>query len=113
MWICEKCNEEIEDNFDSCWNCIKESDVKEEIDRVNSEQPDLNTLIAKESEKDERKVYRTWQKVCFVIFGGGIIFRLIIGGGIDFSSSYALGQTSGPILLWSLILIVVLMFGKK
>jgi len=111
MWTCEKCKEEIEDNFDSCWNCIKESDVKEEIDRVNSEKPDSNTLI--EESKKNKKVYRAWQKVCFVFFGGGIIFRLIVGEGIDFSSAFALGQTSGPILLWSLILIVVLMFGKK
>tara|TARA_B100000795_G_scaffold199152_1_gene152986 strand:+ start:126 stop:464 length:339 start_codon:yes stop_codon:yes gene_type:complete len=32
MWICEKCNEEHEDSFDSCWKCqnlkIKLDDVK-------------------------------------------------------------------------------------
>lgn len=27
MWICKKCNEELEDEFDSCWNC---SDISEE-----------------------------------------------------------------------------------
>jgi hypothetical protein len=21
MWKCTKCSEQIEDNFDSCWNC--------------------------------------------------------------------------------------------
>ena len=21
MWICKICNKEIEDDFDSCWNC--------------------------------------------------------------------------------------------
>ena len=62
---------------------------------------------------NEIKVYRTWQKVCFVIFGGGIVFELIVGEGLDFSSAYMVGKTSGNIILWSLILIIVLMFGKK
>ena len=36
MWICEKCNEEHEDVFDSCWKCqnlkIKLDDVKRTIE---------------------------------------------------------------------------------
>jgi len=36
MWICEKCNEEHEDSFDSCWKCqnfkIKLDDVKRTIE---------------------------------------------------------------------------------
>ena len=30
MWICEKCNEEIEDNFDVCWNCPQGDEYEEE-----------------------------------------------------------------------------------
>ncbi len=25
MWTCQKCNEQIEDQFDSCWNCAGEA----------------------------------------------------------------------------------------
>ena len=85
----------------------------------DKETPDLNSLLKEEAKKEKRpkknqiKVYRFWQKFCFVFFGGGIIFELIVGPGIDFSSPYMLGKTSGPLLLWSLILIIALMFGKK
>ena len=70
------------------------------------------------SKKIELKVYRTWQKICFVIFGGGIILDIISKaispfGGYDFSSAYGIGSTAGPVMLWSLILIIVLMVGKK
>jgi len=41
------------------------------------------------------------------------VFELIVGEGLDFSSAYMLGKTAGNIILWSLILIIVLMFGKK
>jgi len=55
MWICKKCNEEIEDNFDSCWNCTKESDVP--IDE-SSKKPDLNTLIDNEIKTiEELKIF--------------------------------------------------------
>ena len=31
MWTCKKCNEEIEDSFDSCWNCASD-DLKKDVD---------------------------------------------------------------------------------
>jgi hypothetical protein len=49
MWICKKCNEEIEDNFDSCWNCTKESDIVEEYVKP----PGLNDLLEMENQKKE------------------------------------------------------------
>ena len=30
MWNCKKCNEEIEDSFDVCWNCSSD-DISEDI----------------------------------------------------------------------------------
>lgn len=33
MWTCKKCNEELEDEFDECWNCTElsaEDIIKEE-----------------------------------------------------------------------------------
>tara|TARA_B100000676_G_C17247685_1_gene421870 strand:- start:88 stop:360 length:273 start_codon:yes stop_codon:yes gene_type:complete len=84
----------------------------------DKETPDLNSLLKeqakkeKEPKKNQIKVYRFWQKFCFVFFGGGIIFELIVG--TYFSSPYMLVERrSGPLLLWSLILIIALMFGKK
>lgn len=26
MWKCEQCGEEIEDQFDSCWNCTRQAE---------------------------------------------------------------------------------------
>ncbi len=26
MWVCEKCKEKIEGNFDTCWNCAGENE---------------------------------------------------------------------------------------
>jgi len=68
--------------------------------------------------KIEVKVYRTWQKICFVIFGGGIILDVISKTispfeYYDFSSAYGMGRTAGPVMIWSLILIIVLMVGEK
>ena len=28
MWTCQQCNEEIEDQFDSCWKCAEKSVTK-------------------------------------------------------------------------------------
>jgi len=33
MWICKTCNKEIEDDFDSCWNCAGNRLV-ENLDRL-------------------------------------------------------------------------------
>lgn len=38
MWVCEKCNEENEDNFDICWNCSKDDEASldmSEKDKAN------------------------------------------------------------------------------
>ena len=33
MWICEKCEEENEDSFDSCWKCSDDTAILEEIEK--------------------------------------------------------------------------------
>ena len=99
MWICEKCNEEIEDNFKDCWKCTKESDVIEKIDRENLEKPDLNTLIKEEAKKSKTK-YRAWQNVCFLIFGT-FGFLYLLGGQIRF------------LIVTIVLIIIVSLIGKK
>tara|TARA_B110000240_G_scaffold165351_1_gene186092 strand:- start:305 stop:829 length:525 start_codon:yes stop_codon:yes gene_type:complete len=36
IWVCEDCNEKIEDNFDSCWNCSSEDKI-EIIEKIDDE----------------------------------------------------------------------------
>jgi len=37
MWICEKCKEENEDSFDTCWKCFKGSELeKQQIEEYNT-----------------------------------------------------------------------------
>ena len=49
MWRCKKCNEEIEDNFDSCWNCTKESDIEDLYIA-----PTIDSLFEIENQKREK-----------------------------------------------------------
>ena len=38
MWICEKCKEENEDSFDTCWKCFKGSELeKQQIEEYNTD----------------------------------------------------------------------------
>ena len=46
MWVCKKCNEKIDDNFDSCWNCTEEFDSKE--------LPDVTSLLEDVFKKEDR-----------------------------------------------------------
>lgn len=36
MWVCEKCNEELEDNFDTCWKC-QNPKIKPEVVEITDE----------------------------------------------------------------------------
>ena len=36
MWVCKKCQEELEDSFDNCWSCGANKEGKVEDDFVKS-----------------------------------------------------------------------------
>ena len=38
FWICQKCREEIEDNFDTCWNCSSFRDDSEKTNEKSQQQ---------------------------------------------------------------------------
>jgi len=37
MWKCEKCNEEIDDIFASCWNCSDANMIEKELEKEAEE----------------------------------------------------------------------------
>jgi len=41
MWTCKKCNEEIEDSFDTCWNCFDDTALLEEIDSLEKKEKEI------------------------------------------------------------------------
>ena len=44
MWICEKCEEENEDNFDACWNCAGEDSVLKNNETLSKKYKTLITF---------------------------------------------------------------------
>jgi hypothetical protein len=66
MWKCKKCNEELEDTFDSCWKCTKEPDI---IKKSNKESnlttsTGLDTGITqKESDQEYAKKENDFRKL--------------------------------------------------
>jgi peptidoglycan/LPS O-acetylase OafA/YrhL len=66
MWKCPKCNENIEDQFDSCWKC------------AGPEQPFVNVL---EQEDPRREVPRSFCILTFVgMFAAAMFFVVLLGG---------------------------------
>jgi len=70
MWICEKCNEENEDSFDSCWKCQTHSDIGSEKSKVHQhtvkeEELEKETTINKEIKNEGRKNI-IWPLVIFI-----------------------------------------------
>lgn len=84
MWICEKCNEENEDNFDTCWSCLTffeervieskehQQKIKEEDQRI-SEEKNREASINKELDK---KGIQIWSVAFFS--GCGIFVALVM-----------------------------------
>lgn len=83
MWICDKCGEKIEDQFDSCWKCAGEPDK-------------IGLPIGAGMKDSQRRVFRgfllalgliptTW--LCFGpvagfhhMYGFGVTFYLMLNG---------------------------------
>ena len=103
MWICEKCKEENEDSFDTCWKCQEESDVglkKSQIyhDNIGIKDKQDKAEIEKEKiiyEQLDKKAFQIWfvtflagsiSACCMIFimivtgFGGGAIQGLVVAG---------------------------------
>jgi hypothetical protein len=63
IWMCEDCNEEIEDNFDACWNCSSEkrTDIIEKIDterllkKLEKKEGNINYVSEINKKKSEKE----------------------------------------------------------
>jgi len=63
MWTCKKCNEESEDNFDSCWKCQTESDIELKKSKIyHKELKEENIILFPMSgmEKEQYAWLYTW-----------------------------------------------------
>ena len=110
MWTCEKCKEEIEDNFDSCWKCqsinktnnttkeyyVELENKKEEINEIN----DLEIKILDKLKASNIVINFIW----FFLF---CIFFLIcsplyefLGGGLAGDISCTAAICGGFYLFW-------------
>jgi len=70
MWICEKCNEENEDSFESCWKCFPGSDLeKKQIEEAN--------ILDEENRKKTNKLNSKIGRGFLAMFMSLIIFMII------------------------------------
>jgi hypothetical protein len=85
MWLCENCNTEVENSFDTCWNCSTYSEEGErralEHDKIEEEiqEVDEQIKIEKNAIEDGMKQYKT---EIWVITISSLIVSIILGSSI-------------------------------
>ena len=67
MWICEKCKEENEDSFDSCWKCSGEDT------ELDNNEAKINETLSK-----KYKILITFQWLVGIIAVIQVIFAILI-----------------------------------
>ncbi len=89
MWKCKKCNEEVDDNFDVCWNCG--SDKKgSDISFIDKGEPVVfneikeKVIIKKSISKYPALITISWILKIFAVFTG--IVAVIIAGTISIAN---------------------------
>lgn len=126
MWICKKCSERVEDNFDSCWNCgCDKTGVK--LDVETSESSDtllpngrlLSQMVAAESGVKSKseiskaliKRYLNGYQVARWLMGTGTIMKWIsifISMIIVFVGAWLSQYFGGtPVLVLSVVLALI------
>lgn len=113
MWECRKCGEEVEDDFDVCWNCqagrdgsLPESSVTPTEDKVKPEKkikatssPEVTSLMNRY--KDAYLIARAtngWGKL-IKIFGLVMAVILVLLGLMFIADGDKTGQLMGAILV--------------
>jgi len=61
MWICNKCKEELEDSFDTCWKCGYEKDSK-----IQSKKSDENEKVQIQRIEDEDNQIKDYPAIRFL-----------------------------------------------
>jgi uncharacterized membrane protein YvbJ len=81
MWICEKCKEENEDSFDSCWKCQTNSEIGSEKSQVQQqvvkEEEEKKDTIIKEEEKLEKGV-KKYQPILLIVSIIVLVFSFFV-----------------------------------
>ena len=54
MWICKKCNEENEDNFDTCYKCQTYSEVGALKSKNNQQELEKEKEVIKDDPKEKK-----------------------------------------------------------
>lgn len=100
MWKCKKCKEDVEDQFDVCWNCGSDRMGNVALDKEEQTTlKEIKTEIALENSRSKYPVLRT-------IAGFFTLFALIIGIVTVIASIYFFTQGEAGLLFAIPILIV-------
>ena len=101
MWICKICNKEIEDDFDSCWNCHGLSmkhdyQARHEENNVKLNERKERAIFLLNNEKEVKDNLTLGDKL--KNFVHQVVFLLIILGFIVFLIyAFLFGSYSGPV----------------
>jgi uncharacterized membrane protein YvbJ len=77
MWVCTKCKEKIEEQFDSCWNCGKKNTGNEE--KIISKEPESSDVLSEKNKYPSLLFIANLFKILgWLSIIGGIIYILFI-----------------------------------
>lgn len=86
MWECSKCGEQIEDNFDSCWNCGIGKDGSQPLEsqefvKIKKENMLSRAIIKDKSKQKEQSRYPALQSISatFLILAWIVAILAVIG----------------------------------
>jgi len=90
MWVCSKCGEKLEDNFDTCWKCgtLKEGSLPadkekeeelEEVSKDNLTKKSIESTVPWDNRKETGTIRALWQTTKEVLFHPGKFFDKLIG----------------------------------
>ena len=108
MWKCKKCNSEVEDNFDICWNCNADKAGNDSNDlEIKKVANNIKADIAKSAEMRYpalRTISFLFKILSYVVFGLTIIALFIeanrnYSDGLSIILTFVIGLLLGMILL--------------
>ena len=73
MWTCKNCNEQLEEQFDTCWNCGYEKESQNKAVNEVKEKENRSFETAKKDVMDNAQVRNQMNKVVTVDLTGGLI----------------------------------------
>jgi len=87
MWICEKCNEELEDNFDTCWKCYDGSErQKEDLEVEKKVEEKIEIEKVEEKRKKDERFYLNFKSGALALIVSFIALYLLTSSGFVIKS---------------------------